>query len=166
LSHASVPDGGRLLARYGEELADAVEQALGPWVVQAIRHRLPPLSVADTAALAPRLDVAAAEAVADVIPRLRQLLALDVDQQWTNPLALIRQATSYPTAVLAAAGVAPSARDSTEVRLQPDDLYGLTPATFADLGPEVHERGLRWGAAKAYAHLERRRSAPASGESR
>jgi hypothetical protein len=39
----------------------------------------------------------------------------------------------------------------------PDDDYDLTPASFADLDPALHEPGLRWGAAKAHVHLRRHR---------
>ena len=101
---------------------------------------------------------AVAAAVADIGHKLRELLALDPDEQWTNPLSIIRQAAAYPTAVLSWAGVAPVERDATDVRLYPDDLYWLVPAAFADLGTEVHERGLIWGAAKAHVHLLRHRA--------
>jgi hypothetical protein len=50
-------------------------------------------------------------------------------------------------------------RDDAEARLHPDDVYGLVPAAFADLGPEVHDAGLVWGAAKAHVHLRRRAGA-------
>lgn len=140
------------LARYGRELAEAVERAMPAWVDAAIRGReTAPISQAE-------IDGSAAAAVDDIGGRLRELLALDPDQQWTNPLSIIRQAVAYPTAVLAAAGVAPVERDATDARLYPDDVYWLVPAAFADLGPEVHERGLMWGAAKAHVHLLRRRA--------
>ena len=41
----------------------------------------------------------------------------------------------------------------------PDDLYDLTPGSFRDLDPALHEPGLEWGAAKAHVHLARRRAA-------
>jgi hypothetical protein len=59
--------------------------------------------------------------------------------------------------VLVAAGVPPVHRDRHAERLFPDDLYDLGPAAFGDLGPEVHDRGLEWGAAKAHVVLRRRR---------
>jgi hypothetical protein len=43
------------------------------------------------------------------------------------------------------------------MRSFPDDVYDLTPASFADVDPALHEPGLVWGAAKAHVHLARRR---------
>ena len=39
----------------------------------------------------------------------------------------------------------------------PDDVYGLVPATWADVDPSLHEIGITWGAAKAFVHKARRR---------
>ncbi len=65
----------------------------------------------------------------------------------------------YPTRILAARGIAPVERDRHARRIHPDDVYDLTPASFADFGPEVHELGITWGAAKAHLHLQQRRQA-------
>jgi len=55
-----------------------------------------------------------------------------------------------PTAVLTDLGVPPVARDEFEERSFPDDRYGLTPHTFADLGdPDLGPLHLTWGIAKA-----------------
>ena len=143
-----------LLRRYGEELTDAVEAAIGPWVAAAVRSRLgrpPDPAIIDAA------DAAADAARRQVTGALRALTALDIDDQWTNPLAIIRSATAHPTAVLRSAGVAPVDRDVHDARINPDDVYALAPAAFADLGERVHDAGLRWGAAKAHVHLERRK---------
>ncbi|RMH87250.1 MAG: class I SAM-dependent methyltransferase [Actinomyces sp.] len=48
-------------------------------------------------------------------------------------------------------------------RLLPDDVHALGPATFAELGPEVAEAAVVWGAAKA--HLHRRRHGRPGGPS-
>ncbi len=45
------------------------------------------------------------------------------------------------------------------VRAFPDDPFDLSPATFGDIDERLAEPGLRWGAAKAYVHLARRRAA-------
>ena len=82
--------------------------------------------------------------------------ATDVDQQWTNPLDLVRRAVSFPTDVLRKAGVAPVARDSFAVEVFPDDVYDLAPASFADVDPALSEAGIEWGAAKAHVVLNRR----------
>ncbi len=160
-----IDPGADALARYGDALARAVTAALGPWMAAAVEARLPAgLDPGQRAEADRALAEATGQAVADVGGRLHQLLALDLDDQWTNPLSIIRQAVAYPTAVLAAAGAPPVPRDDTDAALHPDDVYGLVPLAFADLGPEVHERGLEWGAAKAHVHLTRRRAAEAAGQ--
>ena len=152
------PGDAAALVRYAAALADAVVAALPGWVERSVAARFAdwsgqpaPDEVREAAAAAGR------EAVAEVEPPLRQLLATDVDAQRTNPLALLRRAVRHPTDVLARAGVPPVERDAHAERLFPADLYDLGPAAFADLGPEVHEPGLVWGAAKAHVLLRRRR---------
>ena len=153
------PEDLAALARYAEALADGVQAALPGWVERSVEQvhvarlvRRPPAEVRDAAAEAGR---AAAE---DVGPRVRALLSLDIDEQRTNPLALLREAVRYPTRVLRDAGVPPVARDEFAVRQFPDDDYDLTPTSFAEIDPELHEPGLVWGAAKAHVHLARRRA--------
>jgi hypothetical protein len=147
------------LAAYATALADGVDAALAGWVERVVeqRHveglrRRPPAEVREAAGRA------GAAARRDVAPRVRALLALDIDEQRTGPLAVIREAVPYPTEVLRAAGVPVSRRDELAARQFPDDVYDLVPATFADLAPALHEVGLVWGAAKAHVHLARRRA--------
>ena len=148
------------LARFATALADGIEAALPGWVLRCVqtRHReglgsdAPPAVVADA-------DRAGAEAAADVGPEVRALLTLDIDEQATNPLSIVRRAARHPTEVLRRAGVAPVDRDATARRQFPLDDYDLTPTSFADLDPDLHEPGLIWGAAKAHVHLARRRAA-------
>lgn len=143
------------LTAFAARLADGIEAHLGDWVKR---------TVAETAAQAGRdpadfevaANQAASVAVVDVAKAVRVLLETDVDRQPTTPLALLRRAVSYPTQVLVANDVALPERPEFDVRSFPDDLYGLTPATFGDIAPELHELGLEWGAAKAYVHLCRR----------
>jgi hypothetical protein len=90
---------------------------------------------------------------------VRRLLEADIDDQGTTPLAIVRAAAvPYPTEVLREAGVPPVQRDEMAERLFPDDLYDLTPASFADLGSELKDVGLAWGAAKAFEHKRRHAS--------
>jgi hypothetical protein len=88
---------------------------------------------------------------------VRALLEADIDAQRANPLDVLRSLVPYPTAVLGSAGARPVARDEFAARNFPDDVYDLSPASFADVDPELHEPGLVWGAAKAHVHLARRR---------
>ena len=149
-------DDDRLMG-YAIALADAVDAALPGWVAAAVATRLGDRAADAPADLADRVEAAGRAAVDDIGRRLRELLQLDIDEQWTNPLTLIRGAVRYPTEILAAAGVPEIGRDDQARRFHPEDVYDLTPAAFADLGPEVHDLGISWGAAKAHLHLRRRR---------
>ncbi len=158
MSQRDDPDDAAALARYAQALSDAVDAALPAWVGRVVTHRwrvwqheAPPPHVAEATA------AAGARVRAEVGPALRELLGTDVDEQRTNPLALIRRAVPHVTAVLADAGVPPLQRDADAERLFPDDVYDLAPASFADLDPTVHEPGIEWGAAKAHIILRRRR---------
>ena len=106
-------------------------------------------------AIAEAAREAGRRAAVEVGAEVRALLAADIDEQRTTPLALLRSAVRYPTEVLRAAGVPPMDRDPIQVRLLPDDLYDLSPANFADVDPALAEPGLMWGAAKALAHRRR-----------
>jgi hypothetical protein len=95
----------------------------------------------------------------DAVTRdLAALLAQDVDEQRSNPLAVLRGVVRYPTAVLRAAGAAPVRRDEYQTRAFPDDVYDLSPANWSDVDPSLHEPGIAWGAWKAKTVLDRRRA--------
>ena len=100
------------------------------------------------------------EATPIVLAELEALLAADVDAQQTNPLSVLRAATRYPTDVLARHGVHPARRDDFAARAFPADVYGLSPATWADIDESLVEPGLVWGAWKAMTVLGRRREGP------
>lgn len=93
-----------------------------------------------------------------VVAAVDELVSADVDEQRGNPLALLRRATQHPTDLLGSAGVPAVRRDAFAVERFPDDHYGLVPATWADVHPDLHEPGIRWGAWKAATVLGRRRS--------
>ncbi|HEY5156232.1 MAG TPA: hypothetical protein VIJ47_15935 [Acidimicrobiales bacterium] len=151
------PTDAAALAAYAADLADGIERALPGWVERSVDRVLLAYrgSVsADEQAAAARAGVAATAAVA---PRVRAVLEADIDAQAVSPLAVVRSAVSFPTAVLRDAGVPPVVRDEFVERQFPDDVYDLSPAAFADVDPALHEPGLTWGAAKAHVHLARRR---------
>ena len=140
-------------------LADAVDAALPGWVERSVARVLaawqggpPDPKVLDAA------REAGLRAKAEVGSAVRTLVEADIDAQRTTPLALLRSAVHYPTRILQEAGVPPVERDPMQVRLLPDDLYDLSPASFADVDPALAEPGMVWGAAKALAH--RRRHSP------
>ena len=145
-----MPDDDSALASYATQLAAAVEAALGAWVVRTVTDRAPAYE-ADAMAAADRC-------VAETMPRLRELLATDIDRQRTTPLAILRSCVTYPTEVLVSAGVPVIRRDALDSARDPDDIYSAAVATWADLGAEVASAGISWGAAKAHVHLARRRA--------
>lgn len=151
------PDPEAELVRYAGLLADGVAVAVGPWVRRSVQLVAESWQEGLGDSLEPLIETAAAEASRDVGERVRDLLALDVSDQSSGPLAVLRSGVRYPTEVLRSAGVPPVVRDEFAERAFPEDLYGLVPASFADVSPDLHEPGLRWGAAKAFVILDRRR---------
>ncbi|NLA35216.1 MAG: hypothetical protein GX868_05950 [Actinobacteria bacterium] len=135
-----------------ERLVEAIVAAVPQWVLAAVAARTSELD-ADTQAAANRraVDIGAA-AAGEARTELAALLALPVDEQRSTPLAIVRALVRYPNEVLGEAGAALVRRDPFEERANPEDRYGIAVATWADLGEEVAELGLAWGAAKAYLH--------------
>jgi hypothetical protein len=151
------PGDAAALAAYAGALADGVERAIAGWVDRAVRSVLAAQGIPVTGDVEAGIADAAARARADGAPRVRALLEADIDVQVGNPLAVLRSLVPYPTTALRAAGAQPIARDEFAERIFPDDVYDLSPASFADVDPDLHEPGLVWGAAKAHVHLARRR---------
>lgn len=143
------------LRNYAEELATQIEHALPGWVRRAAQSRL---TADQQSALSSEIDMAAADATQELGSAARRLLGQDIDQQRTTPLAIIREAVKPVNAVLGAAGVAEVGRDVDARRLHPDDVYDLTPGSYLDLGPDVQDASLMWGAAKAHIHIQRRKA--------
>jgi hypothetical protein len=150
-------DPDAVLAAAGTALADAIEATVPAWVERSVRDLLVAFAGRADQDVVASARSAGEQAAAEVGPELRRLLAEDVDRQWANPLALVRRAVSYPTAVLRAAGVPEVVREEYDEAHFPDDVYGLTPRTFADLDPSLQEVSLVWGAAKARASMVRHR---------
>ena len=152
-------DDDQLFVEVSTRLADALVETLPAWV----ERRVVELHDAWAGATPPEVVDAAGgagrEAAAELRVRLDALFALDLDQQRANPLQILREMGSHPAGVLRSAGVPEVVRDADAERLFPDDVYDLGPASFADIDPDLHELGLVWGAAKAKAHLARRRAA-------
>jgi hypothetical protein len=144
-----MPSPDDVLAEQGAVLADAIEACLPRWAERVVVERGGPPGAG---------LVAGTEAATELLPEIRHLLAADVDEQRANPLALLRRAVAWPTRVLRDAGVPPVARDEHARTHFPEDLYDLTPMTFADVDPSLHEVGLLWGATKAHVHLRRHAS--------
>ena len=139
-------------------LADGIIGALPGWVERCVASACERAGVAARELGAPT-RAAGLQCVAEIGPLLRGLLATDVDEQQTTPLSILRAAVRFPTRVLADGGVPEPERDDFDASRFPDDPYGLTPASFADIDPALGPVGIAWGAAKAFEVLQRRRSA-------
>lgn len=135
-------------------LTAGIEAALPGWVERSVLSRIGPAD--------PAVEESASEAgrraSVEVGGRVRALLAADIDDQATTPLTLLREAVRYPTEVLLDAGVPPVPRDDFSRERFPDDVYDLSPASFADVDPALGHLGIAWGAAKAWAHMRRHRA--------
>jgi hypothetical protein len=141
-----------------ELLADAAIAALPGWVERCVAEACERAGVA-AAGLKEAARAAGLQCAAETGPPLRELLETDVDVQQTTPLSVLRAAARFPTQVLAGAGVPAPDRDDFDASRFPDDPYGLTPASFADIDPDLGPIGIAWGAAKAFEVLQRRRTA-------
>jgi hypothetical protein len=149
------------LEQHAGALAEGIEAALPGWVTGCVgrvmlawRGQVPP-------AVAAAAEAAGQRAQAETGAAVRALLSADIDDQRGTPLALLRQAVRYPTAVLREAGVPPVARDRFATQTFPEDDYDLSPASWADIDPGLSDLGIAWSAAKAFTHKRRHGPAPA-----
>ncbi len=147
-SDAPSPTPDELLRDAGLALGEAMVDVLPAWAERVAVH-LAGASFAEPGRLAGQAMVVI------VAPQLAALLAADVDAQRTTPLALFRASIEPLTEVLKHGGVGRPARDELDQAMAPDDEFGVAPRTYADLGEGVHEAGIRWGVAKAFAHRAR-----------
>ena len=160
-SEAADPLADRVPGSLGEAaamLADGAVAALPSWVERCVADACERAGIS-AADLSGAARTAGLQCVAETGPLLWDLLATDVDEQQTTPLSVLRGAVRFPTQVLADGGVPAPDRDDFDASRFPDDPYGLTPASFADIDPELGPIGIVWGAAKAFEVLQRRRTA-------
>ncbi len=143
------------LEDHARALADGIEAALPTWVVRCVHEIMQAWAGDMPPAVAEAAEAAGRQAGAEITPAVRALLLSDIDEQRTTPMALVRTAVRYPTAVLRDAGVPAVERDRFDEEAFPGDVYDLTPASFADIDPALAEPGIAWGAAKAFEHKRR-----------
>ena len=86
---------------------------------------------------------------------LANMLSRPYPVQDRGPLELFQEAMSFPTEVLQQAGHLPVPRDVLARNALPGDLYDLAPISSRELGDEVWQVHLAWGAAKAAAMSRR-----------
>ncbi len=143
---------------YAEDLYQAVISAVPAWITSRVLD-IASLGIGETSKEFTSALADVAEHTLRVVAQdLLGLLATDVDAQQSNPLHVLRASTSSATQLLQTCGVAPTRRDEYEVRAMPDDVFSIGPLTWRDLGEEVHDAGISWGAWKAATILTRRRS--------
>lgn len=141
-----------LLVEHAVALRDAMVRLVPQWIENVMLARAPEPDSAPTREAVTRLQ---SEATRHAIPELTRLLDSDIDQQWSSPLEIVRSLVPAITAELRDLDAPVVRRDARSVELLADDLYGITPATFADIDESLHPLGLGWGAAKAHVHLRR-----------
>lgn len=150
MARSAVSDAdAQLMARISAELLAAVDATIGPWVIVAVTSRRPDL--------ADRARHEAQRCRTDIVTQLEELFALDIDAQQTTPLAVLRTAGAAVARVLDSGGEPRPVRDPFDVRANPEDVFGVGPSTWSDLGDEVAQLGIAWGAGKAHLHLRRHR---------
>jgi hypothetical protein len=140
------------MAEGAERIVDGVDRLAAAWVVGAVTRivdawgRLTPEVRAATIDAA---RVAGEAARTRVVDELRALFALDVADQRTTPLAVVRTLQREATDVLRAADIPAVERDEFDSRAFPDDMYGIVPLSIAELGDdELGGALLAWGLGK------------------
>ena len=145
------------LSPYAQRLLTTVVAAVPAWVDAVVRKYVRRTFGVVSEDIAASIVLAQKEAQEYVSVHVSQLMNTDVDEQQTNPLQILRDASQFPTRVLQEAGVPAPSRDHFDEQINPHDVYGLGPYTWRDLGEDVHDAGIEWGAWKAATVLARRR---------
>lgn len=149
------PGDEELFVELSTMFANGIETHLSAWTERNVRRIATAAGIPDDASLSSLAADAGRRCREEVGPRIRELLAMDIDDQRTTPLVMLRQAVGYATDVLASLGVPQVRRDQFEQRSFPDDVYGLSPATMSDLDESLGELALMWGAGNAHLHKRR-----------
>ncbi len=139
-----------------DALLEALDAAIEGWIRRVVEARIPRDWGDDRRAdIDAELGAVARQIHEGVLPRLRDLLTADVDQQHTGPLDVLRTSVGPANRLLAEAGVPEVQRDPFTAERFPEDPYDLGPANFDDVDASLHDPGLEWGAAKAHVVLAR-----------
>ena len=138
------------------ELLAAARATVPVWLTRCV-ERVASAQGLEVPGLAESTLIMVERTAAETLSRLAALLGTDVDEQRANPLDILRDAVDGPTAVLLTGGARPVTRDRFAEERFPDDVFGLVPATWADIDEALAEPGFTWGAWKAAVVLTRRR---------
>ena len=143
--------------QYSTRLLETSDQVVAKWVERLIRQHCDEQKISD-----PRVGdlciSVIAQVSAEVHDNLVELLSRDVFEQRTNPLAIFRQATRPITELLKNLGSPSVTRDEFDERSFPDDVDGLSPATWVDIDEAMVEPGIEWGAWKAATVMMRKKN--------
>ncbi len=151
----SLDDDLKAYHAHGQSLVESARMALPKWCTSVVLQRVGDLTADERA----ELDSVITDVTTTAEASLQVLVAADPDEPLSGPLDRLRSATPPLHDLLDRLGATPPVRDAMDTQLQPNDRHAIGPMAFADLGPAVHEAGIRWGAAKAHMHLRRRREA-------
>lgn len=143
---------------YSAELLEAIVRALPTWVDTTVRRTVGEATGVDDATLRAAIDGATVAMVDGVRSALGDLFAHDPEEQRVNPLQVLRAEARVVTGCLRRLGAGPVARDEFERTSLPDDVFGVGPLAWRDLGEEVHDAGITWGAWKAAIIMARHRT--------
>ena len=146
------------LDAYVQDLYRAVNNAVPAWISARVSEIASHSCDVRSSEFASALADVAEKTLQVVSKDLFSLLATDVDAQQSNPLHVLRTSTTSATRMLQGLGIPEARRDEYEVRAMPDDVFAIGPLTWRDLGEEVHDAGISWGAWKAATILTRRRA--------
>lgn len=142
--------------QYSTRLLETSDRVVPQWVERLIQKHCDELMVSELKE-GDRVSSVVARVGNEVHTNLRNLLLLDVLEQRTNPLAIFRQATRLISELLKTTGCAPVMRDEFDERSFPDDIFGLSPATWVDIDETMVEPGIEWGAWKAASIMMRKK---------
>jgi hypothetical protein len=151
VSEVDDPNDLAALAAYAGALADGIERAIPGWVERSVRRLLADQAIAVDDDLSRRIAAAGADARDDGAPRVRRLLATDVDRQAGNPLAILRDRCTHARCARRAPAGGPR---RVHERSFPDDVHDLSrrpSPTSTCCRPGL-------GCRKAHVHLARRRN--------
>lgn len=139
-----------------ETLLDAAVAAMPGWVQRCVHSVLGAQSIEVTPDVERATEQASLDAQSWTAELLPPVLATNDPQHVGTPLTVIRAAARFPTAVLRQAGAAELQRDDYARRHFPEDVFDLTPASWADIDDALVDPAIRWGAARVRAHLDSR----------
>jgi hypothetical protein len=136
-----------------DQIIAGVEAHLPAWIASEVTRILDAWSRLDPVEY--RMAISAASDLGGsvtvrVVGELRTLFAQDVGDQRATPVQIVRSAYREPTDLFNALGIPGVVRDAFDERVEPADIYGLSPQSLADLGDFQLGPALAvWGIAKS-----------------